>query len=53
VKIGIHIHVESPEKAILRGQVLELRTQGLSYPAISRALNISEGTAWNYVNKKF
>ncbi|MBE2269623.1 MAG: hypothetical protein IAE80_15410 [Anaerolinea sp.] len=29
----------------------ELRTQGLSYPAIARALNISEGTAWNYANK--
>ena len=53
MKTGIHIYVESPEKAMLRQQVLELRAQGLSYPAISKVLNISEGTAWNYANKNF
>ena len=53
VKIGVNIHVERPEKVILREKVVELRNQGMSYPAISRALGISEGTAWNIINKNF
>ncbi len=49
-KTEVRIWVESPEKAKLRERVRELRLEGLSYPAIARALGISEGTAWNYTN---
>ena len=51
-KTEVQIRVESSEKAKLRERVRELRAQGLSYPAIARALSISEGTAWNYANRQ-
>ena len=31
----------------LQAQVIELRSQGWSFPPIARHLNISVGTAWN------
>ncbi|MBZ0308416.1 MAG: helix-turn-helix domain-containing protein [Anaerolineae bacterium] len=52
MKRGIRILVEKPEKVILREQVWELRERGMSYPAIARMLNVSEGTAWNMVHRK-
>jgi len=51
-KTEVRIRVESPEKAKLRERVRQLRAQGLSYPAIARALGISEGTAWNYAHQQ-
>ena len=39
-----------PARAELRAQVIELRSQGWSFPAIARHLDISVGTAWNKAN---
>ena len=36
-----------PARAQLQAQVIELHSQGWSFPAIARHLNISVGTAWN------
>ena len=43
-------HIDNPQKIQLYGHVLELRSAGLSYPAIARQLGISVGTVWNYAN---
>jgi hypothetical protein len=39
-----------PAKIELQAKVIELRSYGWSFPAISRHLNISVGTAWNLTN---
>ena len=41
-----------PEKIELQVKVIELRSNGCSYPAIAKGLNISVGTAWNVATKK-
>ena len=38
-----------PIKLNLQAQVIELRSQGWSFPAIAKHLDISVGTAWNMV----
>ena len=35
----------------LRAKVLQLREEGMSYPAIAKALGISVGTAWNHIQR--
>jgi hypothetical protein len=44
------INIEQPQKAQLRMKAQELRNQGLSYPAIAKALEISVGSVWNLLN---
>ena len=39
-----------PAKIELQTQVIELRSQGWSFPAIAKHLDISVGTAWNMSN---
>ncbi|MBA3868061.1 MAG: helix-turn-helix domain-containing protein [Anaerolineae bacterium] len=41
-----------PAKLELQANVVELRSQGWSFPAIARHLNISVGTAWNISRRK-
>jgi hypothetical protein len=36
-----------PAKVKLQAQVIELRLNGWSFPAIAKHLDISVGTAWN------
>jgi len=36
---------------MLRVKAKLLRDQGCSYPEIARRLGVSEGTAWNLINK--
>ena len=36
-----------PTKLNLQAQVIELRSNGWSFPAIAKHLSISVGTAWN------
>jgi len=40
-------HPVDPAKIKLQAQVVELRSRGWSFPAISKYLNNSVGTAWN------
>jgi hypothetical protein len=42
--------LESPERVVRDHTVRELREQGLSYPAIAKAMRISVGSAWNAIN---
>jgi transposase len=49
-----HKHIlrsEDPDKALLRAKARQLREEGMSYPAIANALDISVGTSWNYVQR--
>lgn len=39
-----------PTKVKLQAQVIELGSQGWSFPVIAKLLNISVGTAWNNAN---
>ena len=39
-----------PAKIELQAKVIELRSQGWSFPAIAKHLDISVGTAWNMTN---
>ena len=39
-----------PAKRELQIRVVELRSQGWSFPAIANRLNMSVGTAWNMAN---
>ncbi len=39
-----------PAKLALQNKVVELRSQGWSFPAIAKYLRISVGTAWNIAN---
>ena len=41
-----------PSKIELQAKVIELRSNGWSYPAIARHLDISVGTAWNLSDHK-
>jgi hypothetical protein len=41
-----------PEKIELQIKVIELRSKGLSYPAIAKFLNISVGTTWDLARHK-
>jgi hypothetical protein len=41
-----------PAKVELEAQVIDLRSKGWSFPAISKHLNISVGIAWNLTKKK-
>ena len=40
----------NPQRVELHQQVITLRSEGMSYPAIADQLRISVGTAWNYAN---
>ena len=40
----------NPAKLELQTQVIELRSQGWSFPAIAKHLDISVGNAWNLFN---
>ena len=39
-----------PARAQLQAKIIELRSQGWSFPAIARHLGISVGTVWNMAN---
>jgi DNA-binding NarL/FixJ family response regulator len=39
-----------PAKMELQARVIKLRSQGWSFPAIAKHLDISVGTAWNITN---
>ncbi len=39
-----------PAKIELQARVIKLRSQGWSFPAIAKHLDISVGTAWNITN---
>jgi hypothetical protein len=41
-----------PAKLELQAKIVELRSQGWSFPAIARWFNISVGTAWNLTKKR-
>jgi hypothetical protein len=43
--------IDSAKKE-LQGKVIELRSEGWSFPAIAKYLNISVGTAWNIFQSK-
>ena len=42
-----HPRAIDPAKLELQAKVVELRSQGWSFPEIAKYLNISVGTAWN------
>ncbi|MBI1278223.1 MAG: hypothetical protein GC179_08860 [Anaerolineaceae bacterium] len=42
-----------PTKLNLQEYVIDLRSDGWSYPAIAKHLDISVGTVWNLVNRKY
>jgi hypothetical protein len=44
--------VVDPSKLELQAKVIELRSQGWSFPAIAKNLGISVGTAWNMIKWK-
>ena len=47
-------HVLRPEDSTtirLRAKARQLREEGMSYPAIAKALGISVGTAWNHIQR--
>ena len=49
-KYQVHPRLIDPQKLKLKAEVVELRSQGWSFPAIARRLGISVGTAWNIAN---
>ena len=51
-KYQVQPRLIDPVKLGLQAKVIELRSEGWSYPAIAKYKDISVGTAWNLVKKK-